>query len=402
VANYSLGHLSNETLLRNLDTLVVRDRITTAQLLAHLSEVDVRKLYAPAGYPSMHAFCLGEFHFSEEAAFKRIHAARAARCYPEIFAAVADGRLHLSAVVLLAPHLSEEKASDLIRAATHRTKSEIQEMLDRRSQPELSPRLEAVDSVDAQTPSIDQHAPGRVEEGESTCEESPARHAGATPPGPRTTGIKFTIDENTQRKLHYAEDLFSHRIRPGDLARLFDRALDALIREGEKRKFAATSRPRPSISGTTRNSRQIPAHVRRAVWQRDQGQCTFVSESGHRCASRRLLEFDHLMPVAQGGAATTENIRLRCRPHNQHTAESAFGVEFMRRKRQEARERAAAATRRVHARERAQEVVPYLRALGFSSQEARHRAERCETIPDASLEDRVKLALSCRSPAASL
>src|SRR5262245_44567452 len=91
VTNSSLSGLSNETLLRDLHALVARDRITTAQLLAHLAEVDARRLYAPAGYPSMHTFCVGEFHFSEEAAFKRIHAARAARCFPEIFAAVADG-----------------------------------------------------------------------------------------------------------------------------------------------------------------------------------------------------------------------------------------------------------------------------------------------------------------------
>jgi len=39
-------------------------------------------------------------------------------------------------------------------------------------------------------------------------------------------------------------------------------------------------------------------------------------------------------------------------------------------------------------------VVPWLRALGFSAAEARRAAERCEHVPDASLEERVRAALS--------
>jgi hypothetical protein len=62
-----------------------------------------------------------------------------------------------------------------------------------------------------------------------------------------------------------------------------------------------------------------------------------VSENGRRCDSCTRLEFDHVNPVATGGRATVGGIRLRCRAHNQHAAECAFGSEFMRGKRQEAR-----------------------------------------------------------------
>jgi hypothetical protein len=102
VSTYSLSHLSDHTLLRNLATLIARDRTTTAELLAHLAEVDERKLYLPAAYPSMYAYCVGELRLSEDAAFKRIQAARVARQFPAIFAAVADGRLHRTGVLQLA------------------------------------------------------------------------------------------------------------------------------------------------------------------------------------------------------------------------------------------------------------------------------------------------------------
>jgi Holliday junction resolvasome RuvABC DNA-binding subunit len=43
----------------------------------------------------------------------------------------------------------------------------------------------------------------------------------------------------------------------------------------------------------------------------------------------------------------------------------------------------------------AAEVIPWLRQLGFRADEARRAASRCEDMPDASLERRVKAALSC-------
>jgi hypothetical protein len=72
-------HLSDDTLLRALSSLVSRDRSTTAALLAHIAEVDARKLYLPAGFPSMFAYCVGELRLSEDGASRRIRVARIAR-----------------------------------------------------------------------------------------------------------------------------------------------------------------------------------------------------------------------------------------------------------------------------------------------------------------------------------
>src|SRR6266511_215561 len=101
---YSLSHLTDPELLRGLASLIAQDRVTTAALLAHLAEVDGRRLYLPAAYPSMYLYCVGELRMSEDSACKRIRAARAARQFPAVFEALASGRLHLSAVGLLAPH----------------------------------------------------------------------------------------------------------------------------------------------------------------------------------------------------------------------------------------------------------------------------------------------------------
>jgi hypothetical protein len=54
----------------------------------------------------------------------------------------------------------------------------------------------------------------------------------------------------------------------------------------------------------------IPESVRIFVWQRDGGKCV-------ECGRRDSLEFDHIIPLADGGASTERNVQLRCTPCNQ-------------------------------------------------------------------------------------
>src|SRR5689334_11376640 len=100
VRKRSLSHLSDSDLLQAFAAINCRDRATLAELLEHLVELDQRRLYAPAGYRSMFAFCTEKLHWSEDVAFKRIRAARTARRFPAILNALASGQVHLSAVVL--------------------------------------------------------------------------------------------------------------------------------------------------------------------------------------------------------------------------------------------------------------------------------------------------------------
>jgi hypothetical protein len=395
--SYSLTHLADPVLLRDLAALVARDRTTTAALLAHLAEVDARRLYLPAAYPSMFDYCVGELRLSEDAACKRIRAARTARMFPALFAALADGRLHLSAVVMLAPHLAPETADELVAAAAHKSKAQIEELLAQRfPQPDLPAQVRAIAprSTEQRAESVELSAPGRIES---------AARARLAPLAPERFALQVTVGQVTHDKLRYAQELLSHSIPPGDLAAVLDRALDALIDRLEKRKFAKTSKPRQSRRHSSARPRHISATIKRAVWERDGGQCTFVSAAGHRCSARTFLEFDHIDEVARGGGATARNIRLRCRAHNQHGAECTFGTEFMSNKREEARRVAAKTRAEVAAAKEAdqakeRDVIPWLRQLGFRLDEARRAAAFSETIPDAPLEERVRVALSYFRP----
>jgi 5-methylcytosine-specific restriction endonuclease McrA len=349
---------------------------------------------------------------------KRIQAARAARRFPALFTALAEGRLHLAGVCLLAPHLTAENSDGLLESAAHRRKSEIEELLAR--------RFPVPGMVWAMPALLPQHAPGHVGFDPSnhgdTCNTRPApappQAEGAAPP--ERFLLQLTIGTSTRDKLRYAQALLSHAVPSGDVASVLDRALDALITQLEKRKAgvgtgaeAGTRRPRRRCS--TAGTRYVPAHVRRGVWERDQGQCTFVGATGHRCQSRRFLEFDHMDPVARGGEATVGRMRLRCRAHNQYEAERVFGAGFMSRKRYEARLAAAEArlaaapararadaeeqdareqaAREQAAREQARNVLAGLRNLGCKAEEARRAVAFTETLQGATLEERMRGAL---------
>ena len=158
-----------------------------------------------------------------------------------------------------------------------------------------------------------------------------------TPLAPGRFGWQLTVGPETQDLMRAVQDLLGRDVPPGDLEAVLKFSLRAAKQKLEQRKFAATERPRARHRRSNPDGRHIPAEVRRAVWQRDGGQCTFTSDTGHRCEERKDLQFDHVEPYARGGEASLGGIRLLCGAHNQYEAERTFGAEFMRHKREAAR-----------------------------------------------------------------
>ena len=122
---YSLAHLSNSAVDNALSSSVTDDWTTTAGLLCCIGESDDRKRYLAKGYASMYRYCRDEFRMSHDVATKRINVARAARSFPAIFDAVAQGRLGLTSVLMLVPHLNPDSADTLLAAAADRTNEEV-------------------------------------------------------------------------------------------------------------------------------------------------------------------------------------------------------------------------------------------------------------------------------------
>ncbi|HUQ03678.1 MAG TPA: hypothetical protein VM261_14370 [Kofleriaceae bacterium] len=362
-------------MLAELAALVAADRQTVASLLAHLAEVDARQVYRPAAYSTMHEYCVRALHMSEDSAYKRVRAARAARLFPQIFDAIADGRLHVSGVAVLAPHLTDANVDALVAEATHRRKVDIEILVAR-----LAPRPDLPDAIVPLTQGPEAAPALGLAPGPN--DRQPLEPAARVKPlSPERFGLQLTIDQATRDKLERATALMRHRNPSGDLAVVLDAALDALIAKLEKQKFGATDRPRAAKARPEdADPTYIPADVRRAVYERDGGQCTFTSTDGVRCTERGFLEFDHSTMVCRGGRPTVDGLRLRCKAHNQHAAEEALGEDFMRAKREAA------------ARDR--DVTRTLRGMGFKTDETNRAICNTAQAPASTFEERLRAALA--------
>jgi hypothetical protein len=336
----SLTRLSDAELVARMKSLVARERDATAQLIAHLAEMDTRDLHLREGYESLYVYCRDALGLSEWEAYNRIEVARAARRYPVILEMLAAGAIHLTAVRLLSPHLTPANHREVLDSARGKKKPEIEAIVAR-----LSPRPDVPASVrklPAPRPSAFLRAEAPVAPDESATvpvASKPAApvptetgltaeplvpRATVTPLSPDRYKLQLTIGGDTLEKLRLAKDMLSHAIPSGDDAAVLDRALNALLVDLAKKKFADTRKPRRSRAREPR-ARDAAAAVKRAVWVRDLGRCAFIGTNDHRCNERRFVEFHHVDPYALGGEATVEKIELRCRRHNDYESRLYFG-----------------------------------------------------------------------------
>jgi 5-methylcytosine-specific restriction endonuclease McrA len=321
--------LSDNELIAEVSQLAASECQATSALVRALAELDARRLYLGQGCSSMFTYCTQVLHLAEHAAYNRIEVARAARRFPIIVQLLADGHIHLTAVRLLAPHLTEANHHELLREASHRSKRDVEHIVAR-----LQPRPDVPSTVrklptaassmtaTGATPEITSNS--TVTEPSAVVIVSESQRPIVKPLAPERYKLQFTVGRETYDKLRRVQDLLGHRVPSGDPAEIFDRALSLLLEHLEKAKRAATERPHSTTRVASR-SRHVPADVRRAVWARDGGRCKFAGAAG-RCCETGRLEFHHVVPYAEGGATTLENLELRCAAHNRYEAQQWFGM----------------------------------------------------------------------------
>ena len=365
-----------------------------------MAELDQRQIFLDLGFSSLFEYCVEALGLCESTAGRHIAAARVCRNHPEVFAMVASGALHASALSLLRKHLTTENAAELFELCKQRSARKVEELLATRfPRPDVrdlvrrlpappSPTLN-VGCASEKVPTENSPREPSVELEKTNATESRPHEPLAAPAPPKPGrleplsadryGVHFTADGEFRELLERVRGLAGHRLPSGDLMTLLKRGLEAYERELSKQRFAlgrkprrpgsaAPARPRllsprlhlsapepaklapqpeasPSPSPSSKRRRHYPAEVARAVFLRDGKQCSYVSPDGRRCNARRCLELDHVAPHAVGGECTIENLRLRCRAHNQQYARQYFGKTRIEAALQHARLRRAAAER---------------------------------------------------------
>jgi hypothetical protein len=257
----------------------------------------------------------------------------------------------------------------------------------------------------------------------ATCLAVPERAARVVPVAPDRYQLVAILGREAYEQLMASRDLLAHAVPSGALVEVLERAIAAQHAQLLKQRCAATTSPREqapgpvSDMGVTVDPRQVPAAVRREVWARDGGRCTFVGADGHRCEERARVEVDHVVPVALGGTATAANLRLLCRAHNQFAAERALGRSHVDARRNAAQQAAAtardrrAAERYHRERERAQleakrreiarqreELGGAFRTLGYRGALLERALAYCACKPEAPPAERLRYALGAMAP----
>jgi len=346
----SLSKVSDDELLQRLSELLQKSRRVEAELVAHIGEVDARRLYAREATPSMFVYCTEVLNLSEPEAYLRITVARASRTHPMLLEMLADGRLHLSGIARLAPCLTEANRETLLARAAGKSKREIEELV-----AEISPKPDAPATI-RKLPERRLAGPSlapTLNDAEHSADLGVLRPDGVTflptpeparsiahaerpvvePLSPARYKIQFTASAELHDKLERLRALMRSSVPDGDLATIIEEAVTEKLERLEAKRFAKTKAPRKSLEqiDTSAKSRYIPAPVKRAVRERDGNQCGFVDDKGRRCRSRDRLEFHHREPYGKGGDHSPENIGLTCRTHNVYFAECEYGKRVLER-----------------------------------------------------------------------
>ena len=175
--------------------------------------------------------------------------------------------------------------------------------------------------------------------------------------------MQFTATAEYVELVERAKALLSRSGASSSLEELHLRAMQALLADLEKRKYAVTDKPakpqpraRVAVEAVEvaaasatgpgpgpgdpesprqrdkKRSRHIPATIRRDVYLRDAARCTYTDDSGQRCLETHHLQLHHLKAFGHGGKHSVDNITLRCRAHNCLSAEADFGREHIERR----------------------------------------------------------------------
>jgi hypothetical protein len=336
---------------RRLQDLLRREHGALAEFLVTLAAFDERRLWADLGHASLFDFLHRELRLSKSAAFYRKTAAALVRRFPEVAEALRGGKLCLMSVAEVARVIAPENVAELLPRFFGLSKREAKVLVASLLPAEAPPLREVLTPVRAPSaaPALALTASAAPTVGNPVLPvelappshatapaDPPRRPAQAAPEPPVTTveprtaelsRLHLTVSRRFLQKLEAARAALSHSHPGAATAELLETGLDLVLERHAKRN-GLVKKPRKA-SRPSADPDHVPAHVRRAVWERDGGKCQWRLESGEICGSTHRLQLDHVTPRAAGGASTIENCRILCGSHNDLAARRFFGDAWM-------------------------------------------------------------------------
>jgi hypothetical protein len=302
-----------------------------ADFLVALADFDRQRIWVQLGHASVFYYLHRDLKLSKGAAHYRKVAARLIQRFPEVIKPLRDGRLCITSVVELARVITPENSADVLPRFFYLSKQEAKAVAVEICPAAVVPRREVVTKVVAEVVTeLPGAAPIQLDETPPPTPPAPApaeRRASFEPLTPNLQRLHMTVSKQFIDKLEAARKGQGHAQPGASAEKVIEAALDLLLAQQARRRAEVKrpqQNPRPS-----KNPGHVPAAVRREVWSRDDGKCTWPLDSGGICGSTLRLEIDHVIPRGRGGPSTIDNCRLTCAMHNQLAARHVYGDDWM-------------------------------------------------------------------------
>lgn len=253
----SLKELSDAELFAELQRCVENERGCTVDVLLRLAEVDRRKAAEDTHCGSLFVYCVRELGYSEGAAYRRIHAARCARTYPRIYVLLARGRITLTTVSILAPHLRDENYRALLKQACGMTRYEVERLV-AKSEPQRQTK-ESIRPLGIEAAQPQGSGGEALPFASGPAGPADAAPSGAGPVQPSTSEaaptpvvrrveFRFSADEAFLLKVRRAHEVRWHKYPRGRLEDILDDAIEALLdRHDPARRIARRLKKKASL-----------------------------------------------------------------------------------------------------------------------------------------------------------
>ncbi len=301
-----------------------------ADFLVALAEFDRQRLWVQLGHASVFYYLHRDLKLSKGAAHYRKVAARLIQEFPEVIGPFREGKLCITTVVELARVITPENSADVLPRFFYLSKQEAKAVAVEICPAAVVPRREVVTKVVTEVVTeLPRPAPFQLDETPLAQFVQAAPQAFPMQSEPLTPDLQrlhMTVSKQFLDKLEAARKGQGHAQPGASAEKVIEAALDLLLAQQAKRRGEVKQpriRPRPSKTG------HVTAAVKRAVWSRDDGKCTWPLDSGGICGSTLRLEIDHVVPRARGGPSTVDNCRLACKFHNQLAARQFYGDDWM-------------------------------------------------------------------------
>lgn len=310
--------MNNKSLFSRIRKLVATERRIGVEILECLYEIERRKAYSELKYDGLFTYCIKELGFTDSQAYQRIQAMRALKELPELKTKIESGTLSVSSISKVQTHIKKERKAGKRIGVTQ--KLELFQLMENRTSKEVDSKLSEIRGEERKVKLIfelDEEAAELWKQ----VKDFAAHKTGSDDLANFKLLARAWLKQNHPEHQTNSHPSRKTRILPGKTKISQPRRAVPLLTQVETARkptqpqLGLKSKEAPALS-----SRYIPVPLKREIWKRDQSKCT-------NCGSKHALEIDHIHPYGMGGKNELNNLRLLCRPCNQHKAIREYGIQ---------------------------------------------------------------------------